>query len=81
MPTDRTYAELLEANNLIRRASDINWWLCQYRTVQESALFPVPAYMMLSYLNAYYRYPELLRKIEEVMPAEELGDRARESCT
>jgi hypothetical protein len=81
MPTDRTYAELLEANNLIRRASDINWWLCQYRTVQESALFPVPAYMMLSYLNAYYRYPELLRRIEEVMPAEELGDRARESCT
>ena len=37
--------------------------------MQESALFPVPAYMMLSYLNAYYRYPELVRRIEEVMLA------------
>lgn len=81
MPTDKSYAQLLETNMLIRRSSDINWWLCQYRTVQESALFPVPAYMLLSYLNAFYRYPELLRKIETVMPAEELGDRARESCT
>jgi hypothetical protein len=81
MPTERSYLELLETNMIIRKASDINWWLCQYRTVQESALFPVPAYMALSYINAFYCYPELLRKIEAVMPAEELGDRARETAT
>jgi hypothetical protein len=81
MPTRRSYVELLETNMLVRQASDVNWWLCHYRTVQESALFPVPAYMMLSYLNAYYRYPELLRKIDAAMPAEEIGDRARETCT
>jgi hypothetical protein len=33
----------------------------------------------MSYLNAWYRYPELFRKIEAVMSAEELGDRAREA--
>ena len=47
------------------------------RTVQESKLFPVPAYMMLSYMMCYFRYPSLLRKIELRMSAEEIGDSAR----
>ena len=34
-------------------------------------------YIALSYLNAWYRWPELLRKIDAAMPAEDLGDRAR----
>ncbi len=72
-----TYARLLETNNLIQGSADETYWLCVTRTVQESKLFPVPAYMMYSYLNSYFRYPELLRKIEASMPAEELGDRAR----
>lgn len=71
------YAQLLETNNLIQCHGDENYWLCVTRTVQESKLFPVPAYMMLSYLNCWYRYPSLFRKVESVMPAEELGDRAR----
>src|SRR5215207_4188676 len=32
----------------------------------------------MSYLNAWYRWPELLRKIDAAMPAEEIGDRARQ---
>lgn len=72
-----TYAQLLETNNLIQRHADESYWLCVTRTVQESKLFPVPAYMMLSYLMAYYRYPALFRKIESRMSAEEIGDRAR----
>lgn len=72
-----TYAQLLETNNLIQNHGDESYWLCVTRTVQESKLFPVPAYMMLSYLMAYYRYPSLFRKIESRMSAEELGDRAR----
>ena len=72
-----SYAQLLETNNLIQTCSDETYWLCVTRTVQESKLFPVPAYMMLSYLMAFYRYPSLLRKIESGMLAEEIGDRAR----
>ncbi|MFN8989659.1 MAG: hypothetical protein ACK5YP_06635 [Betaproteobacteria bacterium] len=71
------YAQLLETNNLVQMFSDETYWLCVTRTTQESKLFPVPSYMMLSYLNAYYRYPSLLRKIESRMSMEELGDRAR----
>jgi len=78
MPQNRiSYAQLLETNNLIQTCSDETYWLCVTRTVQESKLFPVPAYMMLSYLMAFYRYPSLLRKIESRMRAEEIGDRAR----
>lgn len=71
------YAQLLETNNLIQASGDETYWLCVTRTVQESKLFPVPAYMMYSYANSYFRYPELLRKIESSMSAEEVGDRAR----
>jgi len=72
-----TYAQLLETNNLIQACNDETYWLCVTRTVQESKLFPVPAYMLLSYLMVYYRYPELLRKIETSMRAEDIGDRSR----
>ena len=72
-----SYAQLLETNNLVQLSADETYWLCVTRTVQESKLFPVPAYMMLSYLMAFYRYPSLLRKIESGMLAEEIGDRAR----
>ena len=73
-----SYAQLLETNNLLQTFTDETYWLCVTRTVQESKLFPVPPYMLLSYLNAFYRYPSLLRKVESVMTAEEIGDRARE---
>lgn len=72
-----SYARLLEANNAIQTLGDDTYWLCVTRTVQESKLFPVPSYMLLSYLCCYYRYPELLRKVEAKMSAEEIGDRAR----
>ncbi len=72
-----TYAQLLETNNLIQQNADETYWLCATRTVQESKIFPVSAYILFSYLNCWYRYPELLRKIERHMSAEEIGDRAR----
>lgn len=76
-----SYAQLLETNNLVQMFSDESYWLCVTRTTQESKLFPVPSYMMLSYANAFYRYPALLRKIEARMSAEECGDRARNMGT
>lgn len=71
------YAQLLETNNLIQQNTDETYWLCLTRTVQESKLFPVSPYMILSYFMAFYRYPALLRKIETHMRAEEIGDRVR----
>jgi hypothetical protein len=71
------YEQLLETNTLIQQLSDETYWLCLTRTVQESKLFPVSPYMLLSYMMAFYRYPELLRKIDAALPAEDIGDRAR----
>lgn len=71
------YPRLLEANNAIQTIGDDTYWLCVTRTVQESKLFPVPSYMLLSYLCCFYRYPALLRKIETRLKAEEIGDRSR----
>jgi hypothetical protein len=76
-----TYAQLLETNNLMQINSDESYWLCVTRTTQESKLFPVSPYMMLSYANAFYRWPSLLRKIESRMSMEECGDRARNMGT
>ena len=75
--TPLSYAQLLETNNLIQQQTDETYWLCLTRTVQESKLFPVSPYMVLSYFMAFYRYPPLLRKIEQHMKAEEIGDRCR----
>ena len=71
------YAQLLETNNLIQQNGDETYWLCATRTVQESKIFPVSAYILFSYLNCFYRFPTLMKKIESVMSAEEVGDRAR----
>ena len=78
MPANHTYTELLDSNAYLRKASDSFFWQCTTRTVQESKLFPVNPYIALSYLNAWYRWPELLRRIDAAMPAEEIGDRARQ---
>ncbi len=74
-----SYAKLLETNNLIRTAGEETYFLGVTRTVQESKFFPVSAYIMLGYLNAFYRYPPLLRKIAAVMSPEALADRIRNS--
>jgi hypothetical protein len=72
-----SYAQLLETNNLLQNCGDETYFLCVTRTVQESKLFPVSAYMLMSYLNCFYRYPSLLKKIEARMSAEAIGDRVR----
>jgi len=78
MPANITPAELQDLNQFLQKSSDIFYWQCTTRTVQESKLFPVNPYIALSYYNAWYRYPEIFRKIESVMSPEELGARARE---
>ncbi|MBL6752208.1 MAG: hypothetical protein ISP90_16940 [Nevskia sp.] len=72
-----SYAQILSTNNIMRAAGEETYFLGVTRTVQESKFFPVSAYIMLGYLNAFYRYPALLRKIERHMPPEDLADRVR----
>ena len=78
MPIKRSYVDLLEANAFIQKWADSFFFQCTTRTVQESKLFPVNPYIALSYYNAWYRYPEVLRKVDAAMPAEEIGERARQ---
>jgi hypothetical protein len=75
------YTDLLRLNAWIRKNADTWFFHCSTRTVQESKLFPVPAYMVVSYLQAFYRYPELLRRLAARMSPEEIGDRLRETST
>ncbi|MGR8949064.1 MAG: hypothetical protein ACU84Q_13535 [Gammaproteobacteria bacterium] len=81
MPVEHSYTDLLRLNAWIRKNADTWYFHCTTRTVQESKLFPVPAYMVVSYLQAFYRYPPLFRRLAEVMSPEEIGDRMRESST
>lgn len=74
-----SYAQLLATNNMMRTAGEETYYLGVTRTVQESKFFPVSAYVMLGYLNAFYRYPTLLRKIEKHMSPEDIADRVRNS--
>ena len=82
MPTNLTYTQLLDDNAWLRKSGDGFYFQCATRTVQESKLFPVNPYIALSYYNAWYRWPELIRKVSASMSPEEIGDRAREvsSC-
>lgn len=75
--TKLTYTDLLQTNNLMRTNGEETVYLGITRTVQESKFFPVSPYIMLGYLNAFYRYPTLLRKIESSMAPEEIADRIR----
>jgi len=77
MPVKYSYPQLLDVNAYVRKASESFYFQCTTRTVQESKLFPVNPYIAMSYLNAWYRWPELLRRVDAAMPAEEIGDRAR----
>lgn len=74
-----SYAQVLHTNNLLKLAGEETYFLGVTRTVQESKFFPVSAYIMLGYLNAFYRYPALLRKIAEHMSPEDIANRVRNS--
>ena len=54
MSRELRYTDLLESNSFLRNLSDTTYWLCITRTVQESKLFPMNPYMLLSYLNSFY---------------------------
>ena len=74
----RSRAEATElANRLIDYHAPISKALTMERTSLESALIPVTAYIVVACAEAYLRYPDMMRRIEAAMPAEEIGRRAR----
>ncbi len=72
--SERTIAE---ANRLIAYHAPISRALTDERTSLESALIPVTAYIVVACVEAYLRYPEMVRRIETSMAAEEVGRRGR----
>ena len=65
------------ANRLIDYHAPISRALTQERTSLESALIPVTAYIVIACAESFLRYPEMMRRIDAAMPAEEIGRRAR----
>ncbi len=68
---------LAMANRLIDYHAPISKALTEERTSLESALIPVTAYIVVACAESYLRYPAMMRTIEEALPAEEIGRRAR----
>ncbi len=65
------------ANRLIEYHGPISKALTEERTSLESALIPVTAYIVVACAETFLRYPEMMRRIDAAMPAEEIGRRAR----
>ena len=73
--------KLLAVNTFLQRVDDVIVTNCLTRTAQESKLFPLMPYLYLCFLDAYYRFPDLIRKATAVMTPEDIGHRARVSTT
>ena len=64
-------------NELIAYHSEISKVLTAERTSLESALIPVTAYIVVACAESFLRYADMMTEIDKVMPAEEIGRRAR----
>ncbi len=76
-----TEEQLLDLNTMLQRSDDVLMHNCLTRTAQESKLFPIMPYLMMSMLEGYWRFPEQLRASMEVISPEDVGHRARNSTT
>lgn len=65
------------ANALIAYHSPIAQRLTDARTSLESRLIPVTAYIVVACTEAFFRYPEMMRRIDAALPAAEIGARGR----
>jgi hypothetical protein len=60
-------------NRWIRYHSEISFALTTQRTALESALIPITAYILVACVEAYRRYPELMRDIAAAMAPDDIG--------
>lgn len=66
-----------DVNRCIAYHSEVAAAMTRERTALESALIPVTAYILVSGVECYRRYPELIRAISSVASPEELGAAGR----
>jgi hypothetical protein len=76
-PTRSREEAVATANRIIEYHAPISKALTEERTSLESALIPVTAYIVVACAETFLRYPEMMRRIDAAMPAEEIGRRAR----
>jgi hypothetical protein len=62
-----------EANRLIAYHSGISQAMTRERTALGSALIPVTAYILVSAAECWYRHPDVIRTIDDAMPAEQIA--------
>ena len=62
-----------DANRLIAYHSPISQALTAERTSYSSQLIPVTAYIIIGCCEAFLRYPDMMRRIDEAMPAEQIA--------
>lgn len=65
------------ANEQIAYIAPIARRLTDERTSLESKIIPVSAYIVVSCIESFLRYPDMMRAIDAALPAEEIGARAR----
>jgi hypothetical protein len=73
--------QLHAANVLIQRSDDVLVHNCVTRTAQESKLFPVLPYLDMTMIEAYWRWPDLIRKAMTRVSPEDVGHRVRNATT
>jgi len=62
-----------DVDRWIRYHSEVAYVLTSQRTALESALIPVSAYILVACVEAYRRYPEMIRAISNAASPENLG--------
>jgi hypothetical protein len=66
-----------EVNQLIAYHGDVTQAMTAERTALESRLIPVSAYILISAVEAWYRWPDMVAAIDQAMPAEDVGAAGR----
>lgn len=76
-----TEEQLYEVNTTMQRVDHALLRNLLTRSAQESALFPLMPYIMMSQTDTYFRYPDILRESMQYISPEEVGHRSREVFT
>src|SRR5438132_11858843 len=66
-----------EVNELIAYHGDVTRAMTAERTALESRLIPVSAYILISAVEAWYRWPDMVATVDRARAAEEIGAAAR----
>ena len=69
--------DIQEANKLLTEINDIFEYHITHRGLLESKIFPVTAYICVSFYNSYDMLYDILKKVSEKTTPEEMGKKSR----